>query len=71
MVRQQQKLPEYGCTTCKQCQNSYCMIYKRRVEDYNRCFNHTNYHHTNPIKMEDNQTLEYLIKKAEQAKSWV
>ena len=63
------KLPKYGCTTCLRCQNEYCVLYKRKVENYNRCFNHTKYH-TNPIPMADKTTLEYLVRKAQAAQKF-
>jgi len=42
------KPPIFFCETCTNCTDNRCSIFQRYViEDYNRCFNHSNY---TPIK---------------------
>lgn len=41
---QNEKLPEYHCSSCGRCEDSHCDFFNRHVDTgYNRCWNHTNY----------------------------
>lgn len=44
---QKRKLPTpvFYCESCEKCISGYCSFYERRVNtNFNRCFNHSNYH---------------------------
>lgn len=43
------KVPKYFCKTCSKCQDKRCQVFKRYVEENNRCFYHSNY---SPIEAE-------------------
>lgn len=57
--KEKENVPQHTCRTCTKCVNKHCTFYNRRVEPYNRCFNHSNYH-TVATKYQTPQQLEEI-----------
>ena len=59
LKNKEQPLPKYLCKSCTKCEENRCTFYNRPIiKDYNRCFNHSNYHpvaskYVSPVNIED------------------
>ena len=62
--RIEQPMPKHNCATCTKCQGgNRCQVFNRHiVDDYNRCFFHSNYRSTLVVYKTPENLVEMVLR---------
>ena len=67
--KEKNNIPKYSCKTCgRVTSGGYCSYWGRKIDPYNKCFNHTNYH-TVATTYKEPQQLQQIKEEYERRKT--